>query len=60
MDYLHAQLAKRGAELQPIADHRDRFIKARSSSGHKHSLKEVLQDESILEQLKVSESMHVL
>lgn len=52
MDYMVAQFSKKPAELQGIIDNRHRFLKARSSSGHKHSLKEVLQDPSILDALK--------
>jgi protein pelota len=51
MEYLLAQVGKR-AELQLLLDNKDRFVKARCSSGHKHSLKEVLQDPAIMEQLK--------
>jgi protein pelota len=51
MEYLLAQVGKRG-DLQPLLDNKDRFVKARCSSGHKHSLKEVLQDAAIMEQLK--------
>lgn len=50
MDYMMEQAAKR--DLTPILENKSRFVKARCSSGHKHSLKEVLQDESMLEQLK--------
>ncbi len=52
MEYLVAQVGKR--DLPQVAENKDRFVKARCSSGHKHSLKEVLQDVSIMEQLKVS------
>jgi protein pelota len=52
MEYFVAQVGKR--ELPMLAENKDRFVKARCSSGHKHSLKEVLQDNSIMEQLKVS------
>lgn len=52
MEHLTAQFSKRAAELQALSDNRHRFVKARASSGHKHSLKEVLQDPSILEALK--------
>ncbi len=51
MEYLVAQVGKR--DLPQLAENKDRFVKARCSSGHKHSLKEVLQDASIMEQLKV-------
>lgn len=50
MEYLLSQVGKR-ADLQPLLDNKDRFVKARCSSGHKHSLKEVLQDAAIMEQL---------
>jgi protein pelota len=50
MEYLTNQIQKQ--DLEVLRDKKDRFIKARCSSGHRHSLKEVLSDPSIMEQLK--------
>ena len=50
MDYLNEMAFKR--DLVALVDNKSRFVKAKCSSGHRHSLKEVLQDVSILEQLK--------
>jgi len=50
MDYLMDQAARR--DLSSLIENKHRFVKAKCSSGHKHSLKEVLQDENIMEQLK--------
>lgn len=52
MEYMVGQFSKKPAELQGLIDNRSRFVKARASSGHKHSLKEVLQDQSIMDSLK--------
>ena len=49
-DYMLEQAQKR--DLSSITENKSRFVKAKASSGHKHSLKEVLLDTSILEQLK--------
>lgn len=39
-------------DMLPILDNLNRFMKVKCSSGHKHALKEVLSDSSILERLK--------
>eukprot|EP00501_MAST-03F_sp_TOSAG23-6_P000207 GSMAST32.ASY1.ANO1.210.1 assembled CDS len=49
--YIFSQAAKRGEgekELKALFEHKNKFVKCHSTSGHKHALNEVLGDSSVM------------
>lgn len=62
LTYVFSQAAKR-SELKYLFEHRSKMIKARSTSGHKHALNEVLADPKVamrLSNTKASKEVRIL